>query len=402
MPVTAGAASEGAGAENMPGGYQDMANEALLSQAAKAGICPSQEDREIVRRQLAALPAPPPRDAAALLREVCEVRGYGIVRQARAQVYAANLDERPMSVDALKALSLCTRTGCSEVPLKQPLGALVSNVRGEASLVAEGMMAGGTLVSALVQTKGVDGRLKAQRLELIYPLDALRLPRDVIVLLSWRHAPDCAGAGCLHLVGAEAQWGAQAFEDEPTPGFESGAFFYNPQSGLEASLPRGSSLSIPPAASPIARVLSWQWHEGAFQAYPDVMFWPIITLAQPARLALARLASTAGEHDDPARVMPDDSGNPGDQSGKATPLAAPLVLTLTRLGSISRGKQAPHHGPDGYGLNEEGPVPEDCYLRATSSDCNDRFLIEAIAREMRVTAEPVPKGKQATGTTALP
>lgn len=382
-PAAVGAAPDEATAVSAvagmsPEGDDASAREARLRRAAEEGKCPLPADREIIRRQQAASPEGKARDESALLRKICEMRGYDMARQVRVQVHAADIGEQPVVLDGLKSISLCTRTACRQIPLKRPLRALTGNAQGEATVVAEGEMAAGTLVQAVIETTADDRALQRQQRDLVFPLDALRLPKDVIVLLSWQRASGCSKVPCLQLAGAEAHWGKDAIpDDEPVAGYHTGAFFYNPRSGLSARLPNGIELSIPPAATPIARIVSWQSHED--ELHPGLIFWPMLTLARPAQFSLPLSAEGMGERPS----MPGAEGR-----GKAAGPAGPLSVSVTRLDAIRNGHRDPHPSSDGYGLDQEGPVPEECYLRPDDSDCSVRFLIGEMGREMRPDGAP--------------
>lgn len=377
---------------------EDRRREQLLDEAAAKGLCPHREDIEGVRRQMK---ADPPRgmfqSERGLLREICEHRGYGIERQAQIRVFGASADGLPIDLAALKALELCTRTQCQPIPLLQKSGGVMSNARGDATLIARGEIAGGTLVGVRVTLRGEDGRERVQAMNLAHRVDALRLRRDALVLLSLQAGSGCAGKPCLTLrhAVAESAWNEEGSRGEAHTVHVP--LVYNPAEGLQRDLGHGVSLSIPPGALDEPRLLLPVVSvQGRMHPWPEVTFQqvPVIRFGKKMQITLRALPSTPGDRDAaPAGAglrAEHDAGRAATQNGwpgaggegegiEASQASGARQTHLeTDTTYLLNNKPA---GDARMNWRQAAPIRDECYLRPSDSDCNYRFMFDEMARQ---------------------
>lgn len=377
---------------------EEVRRNQVLDEAQAKGLCPHREDIEGVRRQMAAEPEKARFESErGLLRKICGHRGYGIERQAQIRVFGASADGLPIDLAVLKALELCTRTQCQPIPLLQKSGGVMSNARGDATLIARGEIAGGTLVGVRVTLRGEDGRERVQAMNLAHRVDALRLRRDALVLVSLQAGSGCAGKPCLTLrhAVAESAWNEEGSRGEAHTVHVP--LVYNPAEGLQRDLGHGVSLSIPPGALDEPRLLLPVVSvQGRMHPWPEVTFQqvPVIRFGKKMQITLRALPSTPGDRDAaPAGAglrAEHDAGRAATQNGwpgaggegegiEASQASGARQTHLeTDTTYLLNNKPA---GDARMNWRQAAPIRDECYLRPSDSDCNYRFMFDEMARQ---------------------
>lgn len=351
----------------------EMRREQLLDEALAQGRCPHREDIEGVRRQMkAARRLPSDTSAKHLLREICRQRGFGNERQAQVSVFGASADGLPVDLAALRTLEVCTRTRCQPVSLVQKSGGVMSNAQGDATLIAQGEIAGDTLVRVRVRLRGDDGREHVQEMDFPHRVDTLRLPRDAAVLLSLQ-AGSCGAAvkPCLKLrhAVAEAFRGREAGPKDANT-LES-ILVYNPAEGLQRDLGMGVSLSIPPGALDEVRLLL-----PVIRAWVGTQPWPDVTFMQIPPIRFAKKMQIT------LHALPQEADDKAAADTAADDRAVPDAQKMSIESDTTHLERNRPAGDTHLSWRKEARIHDECYLEPSRSDCNYRFLFDELGRQL--------------------